>query len=70
MGCCLSVDEFHKLAARVKLHNIKFIIEPHIRFVGEQGEQWVSLLYLFLADSYFVFNLHLVDYVLQRPIGK
>ena len=39
-GLCLTVDEFHKLAKRVKDSGIKFIIEPGLRFAGAPGEQW------------------------------
>jgi extradiol dioxygenase family protein len=39
-GVVLSVEEFHALAERVKKGGVSFIVEPHIRFVGEPGEQW------------------------------
>jgi uncharacterized protein len=39
-GVCLPVDEFHALAARLKAAEIKFVIEPHLRFEGRPGEQW------------------------------
>lgn len=38
-GLAMSVPEFHALAERVKAAGVKFIIEPHIRFVGQPGEQ-------------------------------
>nr|WP_245683886.1 hypothetical protein [Rhodohalobacter halophilus] len=31
--------EFHKLADRLKSHDIDFVIEPYVRFEGEPGEQ-------------------------------
>ena len=39
-GLALSVEEFHKLAERVRKAGIEFIIEPTLRFKGEPGEQW------------------------------
>jgi len=39
-GAALSVEQFHALAARLKAQGVKFEIEPHIRFVGQPGEQW------------------------------
>ena len=34
-GMALQVEQFHKLAERVKEAGITFIIEPHVRFEGE-----------------------------------
>jgi uncharacterized protein len=39
-GIILDVDQFHDLGARLKKNDIKFIIEPHKRFIGKPGEQW------------------------------
>lgn len=39
-GVCLTVPDFHALAAKLKAANVKFVIEPHIRFTGQPGEQW------------------------------
>lgn len=39
-GLALTVDEFHELAARLKEHGVQFIIEPHLRFQGQPGEQY------------------------------
>eukprot|EP00955_Chlamydomonas_euryale_P065000 359132-Chlamydomonas_euryale.AAC.3 len=39
-GAALTVHEFHVLAARVKEHDVPFVIEPHLRFKGAPGEQW------------------------------
>eukprot|EP00043_Microstomoeca_roanoka_P027719 m.15660 g.15660 ORF g.15660 m.15660 type:complete len:204 (+) comp7892_c0_seq2:91-702(+) len=38
-GCVLSWEGFDRLAERLQNHNIKFIIEPHVRFQGLAGEQ-------------------------------
>jgi extradiol dioxygenase family protein len=38
-GVVLSMQEWDKLADRLKAAGTKFIIEPHIRFKGEVGEQ-------------------------------
>ncbi|WP_442266838.1 VOC family protein [Tenacibaculum sp. ZS6-P6] len=38
-GVVLSWDDWHKLADRLKSVNIKFVIEPTIRFKGKVGEQ-------------------------------
>ncbi|KAG5177174.1 Glyoxalase/Bleomycin resistance protein/Dihydroxybiphenyl dioxygenase [Tribonema minus] len=39
-GLAMTVDEFHAFSQRLKEHGIKFIIEPHLRFKGEPGEQY------------------------------
>ncbi|MGD2141230.1 MAG: VOC family protein [Burkholderiales bacterium] len=38
-GVVLSMDEWRALARRLKEANARFIIEPHIRFAGQPGEQ-------------------------------
>ena len=38
-GVVLPWTEWEALAARLKDHNIQFVIEPYIRFEGEVGEQ-------------------------------
>jgi extradiol dioxygenase family protein len=38
-GVVLTMDQWHALAARVEAAGIRFGIAPHIRFVGEPGEQ-------------------------------
>jgi len=46
-GVCLTVDQFHELAAKLRaIPEIKFVIEPHLRFQGQPGEQWT----LFFKD--------------------
>jgi len=39
-GVILSIDDFHRLAERVRSHGVAFVIEPYVRFAGETGEQW------------------------------
>ena len=36
----LTEEQFHALAQRVRDAGVKFIIEPHLRFQGQPGEQW------------------------------
>ncbi len=38
-GVVLSLGDWNALADRLKKHQVKFIIEPYIRFEGEPGEQ-------------------------------
>jgi len=38
-GAILALPEWEALAKKLKAANIKFIIEPYIRFKGEVGEQ-------------------------------
>lgn len=38
-GVVLEMENFNLLAKKVRENNIKFIIEPYIRFEGELGEQ-------------------------------
>ncbi|MBT8231601.1 MAG: VOC family protein [Saprospiraceae bacterium] len=38
-GVVLEWQDWEALAQRLKDHEIKFIIEPHIRFEGQPGEQ-------------------------------
>jgi hypothetical protein len=38
-GVILEMNDWNKLAKRLTKFGIKFIIEPHIRFKGELGEQ-------------------------------
>ena len=38
-GACLSSSAFDELANNLKEHGVKFIIEPHLRFKGQPGEQ-------------------------------
>ncbi len=38
-GVVLTWEEWEALAARLKAHGQKFVIEPYIRFEGQPGEQ-------------------------------
>jgi extradiol dioxygenase family protein len=38
-GVVLSMDEWEKLAAKLTAAGTKFVIEPHVRFKGQVGEQ-------------------------------
>ncbi|MBE7168981.1 MAG: VOC family protein [Williamsia sp.] len=38
-GVVLPWDEWHQLESRLRSFNIKFVIEPYIRFEGKPGEQ-------------------------------
>ena len=38
-GVVLTMKDWEKLSIRLKEKNIKFIIEPYVRFKGEPGEQ-------------------------------
>jgi extradiol dioxygenase family protein len=38
-GAVLSMEQWDELAERLRGGDIKFIIEPHVRFKGEVGEQ-------------------------------
>ena len=44
-GVVLNMDEWAALAERLKANGITFVIEPHIRFKGEIGEQATMFLY-------------------------
>jgi len=39
-GLALTEEQFHSLAERIRAAGIKFIIEPHLRFQGQPGEQF------------------------------
>lgn len=43
-GLLLSVAEFHRLAERLRLSRIEFVIGPYLRFAGQTGEQWTMFL--------------------------
>jgi len=38
-GVVLPMEEWHALADRLRGEGVKFVIEPHLRFKGEVGEQ-------------------------------
>ncbi|UJW33107.1 VOC family protein [Saccharothrix sp. AJ9571] len=43
-GLVLTVEEFGKLADRLRAAGTEFVIEPYVRFKGEPGEQWTMFL--------------------------
>lgn len=43
-GLILTVPDFHQLAARLHAAGVEFVIEPHVRFEGQAGEQWTMFL--------------------------
>jgi uncharacterized protein len=38
-GVVLSLEEWRALAERLKSNAVRFVIEPHVRFEGQPGEQ-------------------------------
>jgi len=38
-GVVLEMVEWNALAMRLKTHDLKFIVEPYVRFQGQSGEQ-------------------------------
>ena len=38
-GVVLAMSEWRQVAARLKAAKVRFIIEPHVRFAGQSGEQ-------------------------------
>ena len=38
-GAVLPMDEWERLARKLKAAGVRFVIEPHLRFKGEAGEQ-------------------------------
>ena len=38
-GVVLTMDDWHKLADRLKDYGVRFMIEPYVRFQGQAGEQ-------------------------------
>jgi extradiol dioxygenase family protein len=43
-GLILGVPGFQALAGRLRDAGVDFVIEPHVRFEGETGEQWTMFL--------------------------
>jgi extradiol dioxygenase family protein len=55
-GLALTVEQFRDLANRLKDHGIQFIIEPHLRFEGQPGEQFTMVrMRTFLFFILFIF---------------
>lgn len=44
-GLILTIPAFHQLAERLRAAGVTFVIEPHVRFPGEVGEQRTMFLY-------------------------
>lgn len=38
-GVVLPMDEWHRLANKLRQAGVQFVIEPHVRFKGQPGEQ-------------------------------
>ena len=38
-GVVLPMTDWQQLAARLQAHGTRFVIEPHVRFQGQPGEQ-------------------------------
>ena len=54
-GVILELDDWEALAERLKKIDMKFIIEPHIRFKGEAGEQ-ATMFFLDLCGNALEFK--------------
>jgi extradiol dioxygenase family protein len=54
-GVVLELEEWRQLAERLKNNGIDFIIEPHIRFEGEVGEQ-ATMFFLDPSDNALEFK--------------
>jgi extradiol dioxygenase family protein len=44
-GLVLEMDDWHALATRMRDAGTKFVIEPHVRFQGQPGEQATMFLH-------------------------
>ena len=44
-GVVLKLDEWSRLAEKLKVAGVEFVIEPQIRYKGEIGEQHIMFLY-------------------------
>jgi hypothetical protein len=44
----LNLPEWHAMADRLRAANTAFILEPHLRFPGQPGEQWT----MFFLDPF------------------
>jgi extradiol dioxygenase family protein len=40
-GAALTVEEFHRVAGKLRSVDYPCVLEPHIRFVGKPHEQWI-----------------------------
>ncbi|CAM9729127.1 unnamed protein product [Ectocarpus sp. 8 AP-2014] len=39
-GLAMTVEQFHQFAGRLRKHGVDFVVEPHLRFKDQPGEQW------------------------------
>ena len=44
-GLVLQLEDWKKLAERLRAANTAFVLEPQVRFEGEPGEQWTMFFY-------------------------
>jgi extradiol dioxygenase family protein len=63
-GLSLTVPTFHTLAARLKEHNVKMIIEPHLRFQTMPGEQVGAYCYILIFTDVYCDSLLFVMFLL------
>ena len=54
-GVVLQMSDWHKLAQRLKEEKISFVIEPHVRFEGQIGEQ-ATMFFLDPSDNAIEFK--------------
>ena len=47
-GLVLQKDNWQALADRLQAANFNFVVEPHLRFAGQPGEQWT----MFFMDPF------------------
>ena len=47
-GLILQLADWQAMAERLKAAGVRFVIEPHLRFAGEPGEQWT----MFFLDPF------------------
>lgn len=44
-GVVLTMQQWDRLADRLRAHDVEFLIEPHVRFQGKPGEQATMFLF-------------------------
>jgi extradiol dioxygenase family protein len=47
-GLVLQKADWQELAERLKSRSMQFVVEPHLRFAGQPGEQWT----MFFLDPF------------------
>jgi uncharacterized protein len=47
-GLILQANDWQVLSERLKARSLRFVIEPHLRFAGQAGEQWT----MFFTDPF------------------